>query len=253
MYFDLQKASMYKRISAFLFDIIMLGILVAGIGFVLSDTLDFDCYLSSMESYYDEYEKEYGVKFEITGEEYSAFSEDKKANYDEAYRALNSDEEVMRAYGIVVNLTLVIVSISILLGYLILEFFLPLFFKNGQTLGKKIFGIGVMHTSGIRITPVLLFIRTVLGKYTLETMVPLLIVMMIFFNAVGLTGTIILGLILLVQLILVITTKTNSFIHDILAKTVVVDMASQMIFDDGAALLAYKKELHAEEVSRSSY
>ena len=253
MYFDLQKANMYKRISAFLFDIIILGIVVAGVGFLLSDTLNYDSYLASLENSYAEYEEKYGIEFEISGEEYEKLSLEKQESYNEAYEALTGDDEVMKTYGIVVNLTLVIISISILAGYLIMEFFIPLYLKNGQTLGKKIFGIGVMHVSGIRITPVLLFIRTVLGKYTLETMVPVLIVMMIFFNTVGLPGTVILGLILLVQIILVITTKTNSFIHDILAKTVVVDMASQMIFDDGAALLAYKKELHAEEVSRSDY
>lgn len=253
MKFDIQKAGMWKRISAFLFDMIMLGVLITGAGFFLSSVMGYDGYVQSLNGAYDRYEQAYGVEFEITQQQYQSLPQEQRDRFDEAYGALIEDQDVISTYGMVVNMTLAIISLSILIGYVILEFAIPLWLKNGQTLGKKIFGIGVMHTSGIRITPILLFIRTILGKYTLETMIPVLIVVMIFFNTVGLLGTIILGLILLVQIILVIATPTNSFLHDILAKTVVVDLSSQMIFKDGAELLAYKKEVHAEQVSRQSY
>ncbi len=253
MKFDIQKAGMWKRISAFLFDMIMLGVLITGAGFFLSSVMGYDGYVQSLNGAYDRYEQAYGVEFEITQQQYQSLPQEQRDRFDEAYGALIQDQDVISTYGMVVNMTLAIISLSILIGYVILEFAIPLWLKNGQTLGKKIFGIGVMHTSGIRITPILLFIRTILGKYTLETMIPVLIVVMIFFNTVGLLGTIILGLILLVQIILVIATPTNSFLHDILAKTVVVDLSSQMIFKDGAELLAYKKEVHAEQVSRQSY
>lgn len=250
---EIQKASMYKRISAFLFDIIMLAVLITGTGFLLSSALGYDGYLDRLNAYYDEYEQEYGVKFEITQQDYQQMPAEKQQAFDDAYDALIADQDVLKTYSMVVNLTLVISSLSILIGYLILEFAVPLWLKNGQTLGKKIFGIAVMHTECIQITPMLLFIRTILGKYTLETMVPVLILVMIFFNTIGLTGTIILGLLLLVQIILVIATPTNSFLHDILAKTVVVDFASQRIFKNGAELLEYKKELHAEQAARQEY
>lgn len=253
MSFDIQKAGMYKRISAFLFDIIMLCIVVVGAGLLLSEFLDYEERLNTLNADYARYEEKYDVSFEMTNEAYDLLNEEQRAKFNEAYSALSQDNEVMGHYMMVINLTLVIVSISILTGYLIMEFAVPLCLKNGQTLGKKIFGIAVMHTSGISVTPLLMFIRTVLGKYTLETMVPLLIIMMIFFDSIGIIGAIILGLILLVQLILVIATPTNSFLHDILAKTVVVDLSSQMIFKNGAELLAYKKELHAEEVSCRDY
>ena len=45
-----------------------------------------------------------------------------------------------------------------------------------------------------------------------------------------------------------IATKTNSTIHDILAKTVVVDLSSQMIFDSEEAMIDYKTKLHAEQI-----
>lgn len=253
MKLDIQKAGMWKRISAFLFDIIMLGVLITGAGFFLSSVMGYDGRVQELNSAYDHYEQAYGVEFEITQQQYMGLPQEQRDRFDEAYEALIQDKEVISTYGMVVNMTLAIISLSILIGYVILEFAIPLWLKNGQTLGKKIFGIGVMHTSGIQITPILLFIRTILGKYTLETMIPVLIVVMIFFNTIGLLGTIIIGLILLVQIILVIATPTNSFLHDILAKTVVVDLSSQMIFKNGAELLAYKKEVHAEQVSQQPY
>ena len=76
---------------------------------------------------------------------------------------------------------------------------------------------------------------------------------MISFNAIGMIGMIILGLILLLQVILMIATHTNSMIHDVLAKTVVVDMASQMIFDTEQDLVEYKKKVHEERVARQIY
>lgn len=250
---DLQKASMWKRLSAFLFDGILLGIVVVGFAFLLSSVLHFDTYSQTVSDSYAKYEAEYGIVFEITQEEYQSFSAEEAANYDAAYDALISDENAMHAYNMVVNLTLLITSIGILLAFAVMEFVIPLVLGNGQTLGKKIFGIGVMRTDCVRITTLQLFIRTFLGKYTIETMVPVLILMMIFFNTIGLTGTVILGLLLLLQVILLIATKTNSPIHDLLAGTVVVDISSQMIFIDTDSLIAYKKKFHAEQAARREY
>ena len=42
-------------------------------------------------------------------------------------------------------------------------------------------------------------------------------------------------------------------IYDMLANTVTVDMASQMIFDSPEALLEYKQRVHAEAVERAEY
>ena len=55
------------------------------------------------------------------------------------------------------------------------------------------------------------------------------------------------------QIILLIATDTNSLIHDLLAKTVVIDFASQMIFADEEEMIAYKKRVHAEKAARQTY
>lgn len=250
---DLQKGSIWKRISAAMFDTILLGILIVGIAYLLAVMTGYDDHNRTMTDAYAYYEEQYGVTFEMTQEQYNAMTEEERERYNTAYDALCRDDEAMYAYNMMVNLTMLISTFSILVGFLVLEFAVPLWIGNGQTLGKKIFGISLMRTDGIRINGPLLFIRTILGKFTIETMIPVLIVVMIFFNMVGFVGTLVLVLILVLQIALLAATKTNSAIHDLLAKTVVVDHLSQRIFNDEEELIEYKKQLHAEQVARSEY
>ena len=250
---DLQKAGMWKRISAALFDGILLVVVAVAAALALSALTGYDEYNDAVSAAYEHYEQQFGINFEVTQEEYNAFSEEKRANYDEAYRQLCADKDAMYAYNMVINLTMLISSLGILLGFLVIEFIFPLLLGDGRTLGKKIFGLALMRTDSIRITAPLLFIRTILGKYTIETMVPVLIVVMILFNMAGLEAVIALGLILLLQVVLLIATRTNSAIHDVLAKTVVVDYASQRMFNNEQELLEYKKKLHAERAARTEY
>ena len=253
MIYDLQKASVWKRVSAALLDFILLGIVIVGIGALLSGILGYDTHYNNVNAAYEKYEKEYGITFDISQEKYLSMTEEERQVWDSAYQALCKDQEAMYAYNMVYNLSILIVTFSILFGFIILEFVIPLIFKNGQTLGKKIFGLGVMRVDGVKVVAPLMFIRTVLGKFTIETMIPALIILMILFNSVGIVGPIIIGLILLVQVVLIIKTDTNSLIHDVLAKTVVIDLASQMIFENEQALIDYKTKVHAEQAARQGY
>lgn len=84
-----------------------------------------------------------------------------------------------------------------------------------------------MRTDSVRVKPIAMLIRTLLGKYTIETMAPLLIIFLILFGSLGTVGLIMLAALALLQIVLIAATHTNSAIHDILAQTVVVDMESQ--------------------------
>ena len=120
-------------------------------------------------------------------------------------------------------------------------------------MGKKVFGIGLIRVDGVKISTFALFVRTVLGKYTVETMIPVLMVMMIFIGTIGILGpAIVLGLLIL-QVALIITSPTNSALHDHMAATVAVDLASQMIFATAEDLVEYKKQVHAEQVKNQPY
>ena len=94
---ELQRASMWKRISAALLDFILLGVIAAGVALLFSSILGYDDYNQTMLDGYAKYEAEYGVVFDIPYEEYEAMTEAERANYDAAFAALSADEDVLYA------------------------------------------------------------------------------------------------------------------------------------------------------------
>ena len=253
MVVDLQKANFWKRVAAWLFDGILLCVLAVGCGTLLAGVLQYDVHARNLEAAYDKYETQYGVEFEMTAEEYNAMSEEERKNYDAAYGALLTDQVALAAYDKVMNQSLLIITFSILAAILLLEFAVPLWIGNGQTVGKKIFSLGLIRTDSVRVNSMQLFARAVLGKFTVETMIPVYIMIMIFFGNMGFAGTLALMALALVQVVLLIVTRNNSQIHDLLAGTVVVDIASQTVFRDTEELIAYTKRIHAERAARQKY
>lgn len=252
MIFDLQRASLLKRISAFMLDAIVLVIAITGLSALFSVLLDYDAYEQTLQDAYARYEAEYNISFDLSNEEYMALSEDKKAVYDKAYEAMNKDEDALYAYNMVVRLNLTVTSLAIVFSFLIFEFLIPLWLKNGQTLGKKIFGIAVMREDGVRLSTLQLFARSMLGKCTIGTMIPFLMLFLVVFGSLGATGTMILFAMLALQAGLMFT-KRRTAIHDLLAHTVAVDMASQMIFDTTEEMIEYKKRVSAEKAANQTY
>ena len=244
---------MWKRISAFLFDLILLSIVSVLFAWVLSQALGYDRYQRALQDRRAHFSEEYGMNLEMSLSEYDQLTEEENKQLEAAYDALSADPAAVKAYGMIVQLTILITSFSLLLGYLAMEFLIPMRQGNGMTLGKRIFGLGVMQTDGVKITNVLLFVRAILGKYAIETMIPAFIVMMLFWGSIGIVGLIVLGLILIVEAAVMITTPTNSLIHDLLANTVVVDYASQMIFDTREDMIHYKEKVHAEMAAKQEY
>lgn len=253
MHLDIQKANIWKRISAALFDGILLSVIVAFLAMILSSVLSFDTYYNALTDCYSKYEAKYGISFEITMDDYNAMNQEEIDLYNEAYDDFAKDSDAIYNFNMIVQLTTTIASVSILLGYLALEFAVPLFLKEGRTLGKKIFGIGLMRTHGVRVSSVSLFIRTFLGKFAIETMIPALIILMIFWGTIGIVGPLVIAAIVLLQLILLATSGSNRVIHDRLSDTVVVDLDSQMIFDTEDELIEYTKRLHAEKAAKQVY
>lgn len=253
MIYDLQKASFLKRTAAWLLDAILAVILAVGIASLLSVALGYDEYSNRVSEAYERYEAEYGVVFEVSQEEYLSWSVEKQQTYDEAYEALIADEDAMYAYNMVVNLSMLVASLSILLSVMGLEFVVPLLFKEGRTVGKRVFGLCVIRTDCVRMTNIQLFVRTLLGKFVVETMIPVYLIMMVFWGIMGLGGTLILLVLLLAEIIILIATRTNAAIHDLMAGTVVADYVSQTIFDSSEALLEHQKKIHAEQAARQDY
>lgn len=253
MFFDLQKASMLKRIAAWIFDLIMLAIITVGLLALISAIFGMEYHNAHLQEIYTKYETQYGISFNLTAEELQALPEDKLAIYEEADKALSQDTQFQELYSKVLSVMLMSVSLSIFIAYVLMEFLVPLLFGNGQTAGKKMFSIAVMRTDGMKVSTFMMFARSILGKCTVETMIPVLLILMIFFGVGGLECLVILGLILLLQVILMLKTQNNSAIHDLMACTVVVDMNSQMIFESEQHRLDYQARLEAESAQHRNY
>lgn len=254
MIYDIQKAGLLKRFSAFLLDFILLCVLTCGFAFLMAWITDIDGYTDTFQSYCDKYEADYGVDFDISAEDYEKLTDAQKDVYQKAYSAMFSENpEVVRAYNMSVALPMLITTISVLLSYFVFEFIIPLCLKNGQTVGKKVFGLGVVFNNSVRLSNFALFVRSILGKYTIETMFPVLLIMLVIYRQMGILAIILVAALFVLQIVLLFATKTRSFIHDILSNTVVVDMQSQMIFDSTQSLLSYKEELHKEEAAKKEY
>lgn len=253
MIYDVQKAGAWKRISAYMFDAIILGIVAVGIAFLLSAVLRYDTHTAEREKMLASYEAQYGVDFDITQADYEALTEEARMRYDEAYEAYAADPAVKTKEALIVNLALVIAVFGLLAAHLLLELLIPLKLGHGQTLGKKIFGIGVMRADGVRIGLFQLFVRSILGKYTLETMLPVFLILLFFLNVMPFACLVGLALLLLLQLAFLLTSPYRTPIHDMIAGTLTVDLASQMIFDSAEEMMAYKQRVHAEMAERAEY
>lgn len=249
---EIEKASILKRVSAWLLDIIIALIIATGFGWTLSSAFNLPEHVENLQASYAFYENKYSVTFDITYDEYMALGE-KALDYDKAYAELTNDLGAMKEYNLVLNYSLITATFAILIAVLVTEFVMPLIFKNGMTVGKKIFGIAVIRTNGVKASNITIFVRALFGKYTIETMFPAYIILMISFDILGSVGLIILALLAVLQLILVAATHNNYLIHDLLSDTVSVDFASQLIFDSQEALLEAKEKAHAERVKREIY
>ena len=253
MIYDLQRASMLKRISAWLLDAILLCIVASLMAFLLSAALNYDSYDARLEARYAHFEAEYGVTRNLTQAQVDAMSSEERANLEAASKAIAEDEEALYAWNMMLQLMILITSFGILLAYVVLEFTVPMVLGNGQTVGKKVFGIGVMRQDSVKVNGVCMFIRTVLGKYAVETMIPVMMLLMLFMGTIGILGWLIVGAILIAEVALLATTKERCMLHDKLANTVTVDIASQMIFNTPEDLMAYKQKVAAEKAASQPY
>ena len=250
---DVQKAGIWKRMAAWLLDIILMAVLAVGAAYLLSVALGYDALSTKLEQHYADYESRYGVVFDISQQDYEAMTEEQRSAYDAAYEALVADEEVLFTYDKVVNTILLITSLGILISMLLLEFVVPLLLKNGQTVGKKCFGIGLIRNDGVQMNNLQLFTRVLLGKYTIGTMLPVYVALLMLLGNIGVFGTVILGGLLVGQVICMSVTRHGCAIHDLLAGTVVVDIASQQIFRSSEELIEYTRRIHEDRAKRQDY
>ena len=257
MHNDIQKASLWKRIAAGILDVILLVVLATGVCWALSAALDYSQWFERSEEIRAEYTQKFDLPEELTQEYLDQLTPEEYEAYLEKVRladeAVKQDKEAFRVFSLVVNLSLLIASGGILLSMLLLEFIVPLILGNGQTVGKKVFALCLIRNDSVKINTLQLFTRFLLGKFAVGVMIPVYSVIMILLNVVNPPLLLLAIAILVAQVICVAATRNNCLLHDLMAGTVVVDIASQTVFATVDDLIAYKNKLHAEEVSKQDY
>lgn len=78
---SLQRAGMWKRISAFLFDAILLGILAVLFAFLLSSALGYDRYVDTLNRCYEAYGEQYGVDFQTSLSQYDSMTDEENSSW----------------------------------------------------------------------------------------------------------------------------------------------------------------------------
>lgn len=247
---DLQKASFGKRIFAFLADLIVAGILISGLYLAFSAMLGVDKYTEKYNEILESYEKAYDVDYDTTEAQYDAMTDAEKEHYNEAVKAMNADEDANRAIKTAYAMTFAIFAGGIIISMLLLEFIVPLLMKDGRTLGKRLFGLGVMRKNFTRITPVQLFVRGVIGKGVFEIVLPILIILSVLAGKTGIFGVILLGVMVIAEITALVRSDSNSMLHDVLADTAVIDWASQRIFDSDKQRDEYERR-QKEEIEQN--
>lgn len=249
---DFYKAHVLKRIAAYVIDLILLCAITAGVVVGMFSALDYDTYDSELKTYYAQYEEKYGVDLDLARDEIIELPEEEQKKYEDAYEALNKDDRALFLLNQTVKITLLSIAVGLLVGYLILEVMIPLILKNGQTVGKKALGLCVMHKYQVRVGVMQVIFRAIVGKYFLETLIPVMMYLLRYFGALNTTASLVLAIIVMVQAFIVFFSQANCGIHDKLFNTVVADFKKQYIFDTLDERIDYEEAYEKEMAKRES-
>ena len=260
MTISIQKANFWKRFSAWLVDtvavfFVALGVFILACSIVGTDKLE-QAYQNKIEPYRVAVETEFSIDLDfINTEEYRKMEQADRTEYDTLYetakdalaKKIEADQDAVALYNEWITQSITAAIVGLLTSHLLLNFCLPLILKNGQTLGKKTFGLAVMRTNGVKVGGTALFIRQFIGLFAIETMAVLYMCTLI---PVGLITAL---LVQVLQIGVMIKTETNSSIHDLLSDTVVIELASQQIFETEEERAQFLAKEAANDTDATSY
>ena len=182
--YGIQKASGFRRLAAFLLDVILVCILATGFAAATTSLIKYDDLSGKLNEKYLEYGlasyNEEGnlvhceIPFQEQGESDEDYLERLKTNdcYN-AYVNLNNDDEAIALEAELVRYTFIIITVSVLLSTAIVYLVFPLLFMNGQTLGMKFVQVGLVTNKGIQVNFANVFLRWSMGFFIIDIMIPI--------------------------------------------------------------------------------
>ena len=132
---------------------------------------------------------------------------------------LQNDYNKYALYGVTLPLV-----VAIIVTFMIFYFVIPLIFKNGETIGKKVMHVCLVNKLGYQYKRIQLLPR-VLFPMLLTTII-------VFFAGFSMWAFAGVSVVLLISFIFTIFTKDNKAIHDFFAGTLVVDAKQSTWFKD---------------------
>ena len=258
MYYDIQKAPVTKRIGAFLLDFMLMVIVIVFATSLVASALNADEHAQKMKDLAENtkaniavYEEKYQQKLDITEEEFNAMTDEEKIAYNEAMAKMFEETGLTKLENKIVSLYILAITCGALIAILLTEVLVPALMKHGRTLGKRAFGLAVMRKNCVKIHPVQMVARALLGKFTICLMFPIYAI--VFYGLNSMPGKVILVVVLGAQLIAMGVSKNNAAIHDLIVGTTVVDYDSQMIYENEEELQAAIEKDKAEQAARKTY
>ena len=224
-----------NRFAAFIIDAILLVILLTGCLYIFSMIFQYDAHLATLES---EYIKEGYLILNVEKNIYEYLAET-APNYNAVLESVKNNQVILQEQQYLATYTTNVPALSIAIVLLILEFIVPLFLKNGQTVGMKVFKIALISNNNIRISSLQLFARCLIGKIAILGVIPMFAISYILINPTGgLLGTIILIIIAIIQITTIVKSKNHAGIQDIIAQVYPVNFAETVIYRNKEELQA---------------
>ena len=234
------NAKLIKRLAAYMIDIITIIILFTGVLFVLSEIFNYMELSNQLEQLYIEL----GVKVADSEGKYD-FCDVKNDTCKQALKVLYEHEKFYPIFNSVQNFLIYAPIGSIFVSLLVFELIMPLIFKNGQTIGMKLFNIALLSKNHIRVKPIQIFVRFLFGKFIINGIIPVIGVMYIFVSeGAGMTGAMLLLLFIIANVACYGIGQNKTLIPDALSGCFPIDLQEQIFFDTEDELIAAKAEEH---------
>ena len=135
----------------------------------------------------------------------------------------NNQENVNKAGGDYMIISTMQYVVSIFVSSILVYIVLPFILKNGQTLGKKVFGLGLANSDGYVLDNKRLFMR----------LVPFVVVDASLLLLIGVNLYIVLSIVLvmfLVSFALAMSSPKRMSLHDLVGRTIVVNLKESTLF-----------------------
>ena len=234
-----KKAKRIKRLAAFMIDVICIIIVFTGVLYLAATISNYANMSAELEQLYIDL----GVKIPGEKEGQYVFCEIGNKECEDALKTLYGMDEFYVLFDGVQNFLIYGPIGSLFVSLLIFELIVPLILKNGQTIGMKLFNVGLISKNDIRVKPLQIFVRFLFGKFIINGIVPLLGILYIFVSdGAGITGAMLLLLFLIANLACYGVGKNYTFVPDTLSGVYPIDMQEQIFFDSEAQLMAAKAE-----------